>query len=353
MRFLFEDYVLDEARHELRRGGEIVPVEARVFELLTYLVRNRERVVSQEDLRMAVWEGRIVSISTISSSMNAVRTAIGDNGDDQRFIRTVPRKGFRFVAPVAEQQTEAAPQTSLEFAGSLTGQVPVARQQWDASLIADRASGPSLRPTASRSMVLRAAGIFAAGAATGVLAATLFFLIGPPLQSTSQLRPTKKFDAATVPLVDDDTRRALAGYASRPDHKALAIGSRGQFHVADGAQSSEKAQEAALQGCFEKLKLPCRVYAAGAGIIWSDHTLPLPALRDVRTEFLGIPLDPDTIPLISARERKTVANGCRSKAFRAPWRCRQADIMAIILRPDGKPFALPSIAARSCSGGPA
>ena len=98
MRFLFEDYVLDEARHELWRGGEIVPVEARVFELLTYLIRNRERMVSQEDLRMAVWDGRIVSISTISSSLNAARTAIGDSGDDQRFIRTVPRKGFRFVA---------------------------------------------------------------------------------------------------------------------------------------------------------------------------------------------------------------------------------------------------------------
>ena len=100
---------LTSARHELRRAGELVPIEARVFELLTYLIRNRERVVSQEDLRMAVWEGRIVSISTISSSMNAVRTAIGDSGDDQRLIRTVPRKGFRFVAPVVEEQTEGAP----------------------------------------------------------------------------------------------------------------------------------------------------------------------------------------------------------------------------------------------------
>ena len=121
MRFLFEDYVLDEARHELRRGGEIVPIEARVFELLTYLIRNRERVVSQEDLRMAVWEGRIVSISTISSSLNAVRTAIGDSGDDQRFIRTVPRKGFRFVAPVAEEPTGGMPIANLEPAGSAAG----------------------------------------------------------------------------------------------------------------------------------------------------------------------------------------------------------------------------------------
>ena len=93
MRFLFDDYVLDEARHELRRGGEIVPIEARVFDLLAYLIRNRERVVSQEDLRMAVWEGRVVSISTISSSLNAVRGAIGDSGDDQRLIRTDAAQG--------------------------------------------------------------------------------------------------------------------------------------------------------------------------------------------------------------------------------------------------------------------
>jgi DNA-binding winged helix-turn-helix (wHTH) protein len=313
LRFLFEDYVLDDARHELRRGGEIVPVEARVFELLTYLICNRERVVSQEDLRMEVWDGRIVSISTISSSMNAVRTAIGDNGDDQRFIRTVPRKGFRFVAPVIEEQTDGAPQANLEPASSPTGQVlPVARQQLGASLIAESSSGPSLYPMVTRPGPLRAAGIFATGAAAGVLAATLFFLLWP-MQSTPQPRPTKKFDASIVPLVDDDTRRAVASYASRPDHKALAIGSRGQFHVADGAQTIEKAQEAALQGCFEKAKLPCRIYAVGAGVVWSDHTMPLPAPRDVRTESLGMPLDPDTIPLISAAERKTVADRMQAK----------------------------------------
>ena len=291
MRFLFEDYVLDEARHELRRGGEIVPVEARVFALLTCLIRNRERVVSQEDLRMSVWEGRIVSISTISSSLNAVRTAIGDSGDDQRLIRTIPRKGFRFVAPVVEEHTDYASPADLEPAAGVTG--------------------PMLPAAVARPRAIRAAAVFAAGAAAGVLAATLLFLLSS-WQATPQPRPMK-FDASVVPLVDDDTRRVLSSYASRPDHKALAIGSRGQFHVADRAQSLEKAQEAALQGCFEKLKQPCRIYAVGAGTVWSDHTMPLPAPRDVRTESIGMPLDPDTIPLISAAERKTVANRMQVK----------------------------------------
>jgi DNA-binding winged helix-turn-helix (wHTH) protein len=311
LRFLFADYVLDDARHELLRGGEIVPVEARVFELLTYLIRNRERVVSQEDLRLAVWDGRIVSISTISSSLNAVRSAIGDSGDDQRLIRTIPRKGFRFVAPVVEEPGE--PQANLETASNPTGQVlPIARPPFGGSLIAENAPGRSVYPMVARRWGLRAVGIFATGAAAGVLAASLFFLL-LPLQSAPQPRATKKFDAATVPLVDDDTRRVLTSYASRPDHKALAIGSRGQFHVADRAQNTEKAQEAALQGCFEKLKQPCRIYAVGANAVWSDHAMPLPSPRDIRMESLGLPLDPETVPLLSAAARRTVADRSQTK----------------------------------------
>ena len=127
------------------------PIEARVFELLTYLIRNRERVVSQEDLRMAVWEGRIVSISTISSSLNAVRTAIGDSGDDQRFIRTVPRKGFRFVAPVAEEPTGGTPTTNLEAAGSAAGPMLPAAQPAGALLRrVDVLSGQSAPPAIMR-----------------------------------------------------------------------------------------------------------------------------------------------------------------------------------------------------------
>src|SRR5207244_2438782 len=77
VRYLFEDYVLDDSRHELRKDGVVVPVEARIFDILAFLIRNRERVVSQEDLLEAIWEGRTVSISTTGSSMHAARVAIG------------------------------------------------------------------------------------------------------------------------------------------------------------------------------------------------------------------------------------------------------------------------------------
>jgi TolB-like protein len=102
MQFVFGDCVLDPDRRELTRGSETIAVGPQVFDLLIFLVTNRERVVSKDDLLDAVWAGRIVSESTLTSHINAVRKAIGDSGEEQRLIRTVARKGFRFVGNVAE-----------------------------------------------------------------------------------------------------------------------------------------------------------------------------------------------------------------------------------------------------------
>ena len=100
MKIVFGDRVLDPERRELTRGAEAIAVGPQVFDLLVYLVENRERVVSKDDLLEAVWRGRIVSESTLTSHINAVRKAIGDSGQEQRLIRTVARKGFRFVGDV-------------------------------------------------------------------------------------------------------------------------------------------------------------------------------------------------------------------------------------------------------------
>src|SRR5262245_53945693 len=98
--YQFEDYSLDVERQELRRGTELVDVEPQVLDLLQYLIRNRERVVSKDDLIEHVWHGRIVSESTLTSRITAARQAIGDSGDQQRLIRTIARKGIRFVGEV-------------------------------------------------------------------------------------------------------------------------------------------------------------------------------------------------------------------------------------------------------------
>ena len=102
MLYFFEDFVLDPDRRELRRGNALIEVQPQVFDLLQYLVANRDRVVSKDDLIQAVWGGRIVSEFALTSRINATRTAVGDNGDRQRLIRTLPRKGVRFVGVVRE-----------------------------------------------------------------------------------------------------------------------------------------------------------------------------------------------------------------------------------------------------------
>jgi class 3 adenylate cyclase len=103
MIYAFEEYLLDAYRRELRRGAALIAAEPQTFDLLLYLIQNRERVVSKDDLMAAVWSGRIVSESTLSSQINAVRHAIGDDGERQILVRTLPRKGFRFVGEVREQ----------------------------------------------------------------------------------------------------------------------------------------------------------------------------------------------------------------------------------------------------------
>ena len=103
MLYFFENFVLDPARRELRRGNALIAVQPQVFDLLEYLIANRHRVVSKDDILGAVWGGRIVSESALTTRINATRTAVDDDGDQQRLIRTIPRKGIRFVGPVEER----------------------------------------------------------------------------------------------------------------------------------------------------------------------------------------------------------------------------------------------------------
>ena len=114
MQFHFSDYVLDAGRRELRCGDRSIDVEPQVLDLLIYLLRNNDRVITKDDLIDSVWEGRIVSDTTLTSRIYAARRAIGDDGRNQTLIRTIARKGLRFIGEVRIQQDdEAAPATEL------------------------------------------------------------------------------------------------------------------------------------------------------------------------------------------------------------------------------------------------
>lgn len=109
MPFVFDDYQLDEQRRELTRQGQAVAIGPQVFDLLVQLVSHRDRVLGRDELLARVWNGKVVSESTITSHINAVRKAIGDSGEEQRLLRTVARKGYRFVGEVREAASGPAP----------------------------------------------------------------------------------------------------------------------------------------------------------------------------------------------------------------------------------------------------
>ena len=100
MQYLFENYRLDTDRRELHRDADLVSLTPQVFDLLVYLIRNRDRVVTRQDLIAAIWGGRAVSESALTTRINAVRGAVGDSGKAQRLIKTLPRQGVRFVGAV-------------------------------------------------------------------------------------------------------------------------------------------------------------------------------------------------------------------------------------------------------------
>jgi DNA-binding winged helix-turn-helix (wHTH) protein len=102
MTLAFDEFVLDLAKRELRRGQTPVQLEPQAFDLLSHLIAHRHRVVGREELTEAVWRGRIVSDAALTTRISAIRRALGDTGRMRRLIQTVSRKGFRFVAAVQE-----------------------------------------------------------------------------------------------------------------------------------------------------------------------------------------------------------------------------------------------------------
>jgi DNA-binding winged helix-turn-helix (wHTH) protein len=156
MLYFFENFVLDPARRELRRGNALIAVQPQVFDLLEFLIANRDRVVSKDDILGAVWGGRVVSESALTTRINATRTAVSDDGDQQRLIRTIPRKGIRFVGLVQEQAQLVDPTATAP--GVIEVEIP----------LLTRASGDKVASAERRQLTIASCELLLGSAAAGM-----------------------------------------------------------------------------------------------------------------------------------------------------------------------------------------
>ena len=106
MRYAFNDFELDPHKFELRKCGELMALEPQVFSLLKLLIERREQVVSKDDIIETIWHGRVVSDASIASRIKLARQAVEDDGAAQHSIRTIHRRGYRFVAAVSTRSQE-------------------------------------------------------------------------------------------------------------------------------------------------------------------------------------------------------------------------------------------------------
>lgn len=110
----FDEFVLDAGRYELRSGQSVIKVEPQVFDVLTQLVSNHDRFVTKEELFDSVWGGRFVGEAALTSRIKAARRALGDDGESQRYIRTVRGRGYQFVGRLRVEEPVAAPEAQPE-----------------------------------------------------------------------------------------------------------------------------------------------------------------------------------------------------------------------------------------------
>ncbi len=121
MRYVFADCVLDTDQYALHRAGQPSKIRPKAFEVLTYLLRHRDRVVTKQELAEQSWPDQFITNAVVENTVKAVRRAVGDSGRTQQIIQTLRGYGYRFVAPVAEHvdaQTRPQDPSQMPAAGS-------------------------------------------------------------------------------------------------------------------------------------------------------------------------------------------------------------------------------------------
>lgn len=137
-RYRVNGFVIDSARYRVSGEAGVVPVEPKVFDLLVFLIRNRDRVLTREELFEAIWDGREVSDATLSNHVKNARKVLGDSGELQRTIQTIRGRGYQFIAPVTEETADAATPAAVPVPDTPPnhGESPVSeRRDWRLPLL--------------------------------------------------------------------------------------------------------------------------------------------------------------------------------------------------------------------------
>jgi DNA-binding winged helix-turn-helix (wHTH) protein len=103
MKYQIAEYIIDTDRYRISSGDAAIPAEPKVFDLLVYLIRHRDRVLSREELFREVWDGREVSDATLSNHVKSARKILGDSGELQKTILTIRGRGYQFIAPLSDE----------------------------------------------------------------------------------------------------------------------------------------------------------------------------------------------------------------------------------------------------------
>ena len=155
MRYIFDGYILDTLRYELSCRGQAIKLRPKVFEVLAYLIRHRDRVVSKDELLAQLWPKQFIGDGTLNACLMAVRRAIGDSGQTQRRIQTLHGRGYRFVAAVEEE--EHADPGGTPRAAEPAAQGPAAQTRQEAVLAAASEPSPAAREASMASLAPRGA----------------------------------------------------------------------------------------------------------------------------------------------------------------------------------------------------
>jgi adenylate cyclase len=283
LNYSFEKFVLDSERRELRRNNILVPLEPQVFDLLEFLIRCRDRVVSKDDLFAVIWQGRLVSESALTTRINAARAAIGDSGKSQRLIRTLPRKGFRFVGEVLEHSSNLDSQLSLRNKSLV---IVRAEARATGVLMGEDESAISSGLHASRELVL--ANLESRGAR----------IISTPLDTVIAVFK----DVAAGVSAACDARNALIEMnpslpaESRVHYRfGVEIGSPQEGDEGPGGESVERAAALVLRAHPDSVRLGESVHAASPGDIALARGIDFDA--EVSASLHGLPDQPQALDL--------------------------------------------------------